>query len=450
MPEVGLHDVAASVHDVLVVGAGPAGSSCAYWLADAGWDVVILDKKVLPREKTCGDGLTPRAVRQLADLGLEAEVAASAHRFRGLRAVGFGHTLEMRWPTHPTFPSYGYTITRFDLDAKVAARAARAGASVVFGAEADAPLDPVPSGPDRLATLKGVRAHAKDGTAADVRARYVVVADGSNSRLGRSLGAVRRRDWPLGMALRGYWHSPRHDEDLIESHLDVRDRQGDVVPGYGWVFPLGDGRVNLGVGLLSTEQSWRGVNTSRLLDHFVEQVADSWELKAQDCLGSPTGGKLPMGLSVGPRVGENVLVAGDAAGSINPFNGEGIAYGYETGRLAASHVAAALRGDRDDPLAAYERTLEGSYGDYFRIARGFVRLISEPAVMRACVGVGMRSEWLMTQLLSIMANLLRPDDLGAAEVAYRAIHAIASHVPDGVLDRLLQAAAARRPARVPA
>jgi len=440
VPDTALAEVASRVYDVAIVGAGPSGSSCAYWLAEAGWDVVVLDKKSLPREKTCGDGLTPRAVRQLSDLGLEDEVASAGHRYGGLRAVGFGQSMELDWPTHPHFPSYGYTITRFDLDALVAEHARRAGATVVFGAEATGPLDVVPALRDgRLASLSGVAVHrAKTGESAEIRARYVVIADGANSRLGRALGASRRRDWPMGMALRGYWTSPRHDEQFIESHIDIRDSSGEIVPGYGWVFPLGDGRVNVGVGLLSTDRTWKGVNTSKLMDAFLAQVADDWGITEATCLGPATGGKLPMGLSVGPHLGDNVVVTGDAAGAINPFNGEGIAYGYETGRLAAASVGAALLAGDADALEGYAARLTTAYADYFKVARGFVRLISEPKVMQACVGVGMRSDWLMSRLLSIMANLLRPDDLGSAELAYRAISALSKRLPDAVYAAVLR------------
>jgi geranylgeranyl reductase family protein len=439
MPEA-LADVAASMHDVVVVGSGPSGASCAHWLADAGWDVVAIDKKTLPREKTCGDGLTPRAVRQLSDMGLEPTVASVGHRYGGLRAVGFGQQLEMAWPAHPSFPSHGYTITRFDLDALVAGHAAARGATVLYGVEAIEPLAPVrPPVDTELTALDGVVVRDHDGNEVALRARYVVIADGSNSRLGRALGATRRRDWPLGMALRGYWSSPRHDDAFIESHLDIRDKGGDIVPGYGWVFPLGDGRVNVGVGMLSTDRSWKGVNTTRLLDAFLDQIAEPWQLDPGASLGAVTGGKLPMGLSVTPHAGRNVLAIGDAAGAINPFNGEGIAYGYETGRLAASFLGQALCDHDPKPLAQYPEALDAAYGEYYRVARGFVRLISEPVLMQACVRVGMRSDWLMRQLLAIMANLLRPDDLGAAELGYRAIRGAARHVPDAVFDALLTA-----------
>ncbi len=404
--------------DVLVVGAGPAGSACAYWLADAGVDVAVVDKKQFPREKTCGDGLTPRAVRQLADMGL-AEALAGAHRYRGLRSVAFGRSLELDWPEVPGLPTHGYTITRHDLDALVVERAEKAGATVLQGTEALAPLDPVAGGPGDLAGCAGVVAATATGQV-ELRARYVVVADGANSRFGRALGTSRDRQYPQGMALRGYYRSERSGDDMIEGHLDVTDPAGSVVPGYGWVFPLGDGRVNVGVGVLSTDRRWKGLNTSRLLDAFVARAGPAWGFSPATACGPPTGGRLPMGMAVGPRSGPNTVVVGDAGGLINPFNGEGIAYGYETGRLAATHLQAALAGGGRSALAAYEDQLQGTYGDYYRVGRAFVRLISDPRRMRVCVSTGMRSHAFMHQLLRIMANLLRPGP-GPAELSYRAM-----------------------------
>ncbi len=422
-----------------MIGGGPSGSACAYWLAEAGWEVALVEKKVFPRVKTCGDGLTPRSVRQLADMGIESALAG-AHRYRGLRAHGFGHSLDLPWPTHPSFPDYGYTITRHDLDGLVNERAAKAGATVWQRTEALEPLAAdatghVPAGPPteaapRLAPCAGAMVRdTSTGAVRDVRARYVVVADGSNSRIGRALGASRDRDRPLGMALRGYYRSPGHDGEFIESYLDIRDETGTVVPGYGWIFPMGDGRVNAGVGILSTDKRWKGLNTSTLMDHFVRGAPAHWELTPENSTGAPTGGKLPMGLAVGPRVGPTTLVIGDAGGAINPFNGEGIAYGYETGRLAAAVLGEALAGAGPRALTDYEQRLEDTYGLYFRLARTFVRFISHPEIMRACVGTGLRSEPIMAVLLRIMANLLRPDETGAAEAAYRVLATVARLVP---------------------
>jgi geranylgeranyl reductase family protein len=399
-------------------------------LASAGHDVVMVERKRYPREKTCGDGLTPRAVQQLEDMGLSDELAGMGHRFQGLRSHGFGRTLELTWPDHPDLPGYGYVITRKDLDALVAERAAKAGATVWEGVEATEPL--VEAGLVRGARVKAKNAPPDDSPAGliEVRARYTVVADGANSRFGRSLGTSRNRAYPQGMAIRGYWTSPRHDEPWIDSWLDIRDKTGNVLPGYGWIFPVGDGRINVGIGLLSTFNQWKAVNTTHLLQSFAEYAPASWDIRPETACGPATGGRLPMGLSVGPQAGPTWLVVGDAGGTINPFNGEGIAYAYETGRFAADAVHLALTSGDGMALQTYRQRVEAAYALYYKVARAFVRLIGRPELMKALVTTGMRSRSLMEWVLRIMANLLRPDELGPAEAAYRAVAAVARLVPD--------------------
>ncbi len=408
--------------DVLVVGGGPSGSSAAYWLADAGYDVLVVEKKHFPRVKTCGDGLTPRSVRQLEDMGL-GDALRRHHRYDGLRALAFGKELELSWPVHPEFPSYGYVVTRADLDALVASRAEKVGATVWQGSEAVAPLgaDASSGGPAGGAVV----VDRDSGNRTEVAARYVVVADGANSRFGRALGVSRDRSAPLGMAIRGYYESPRHAETFIESHLDIRDSTGNVVPGYGWIFPLGDGRVNVGIGVLSTFGGWKQLNTTKLMDAFVGYAPASWCLSPESSLGPPTGGRLPMGLSVGPHVGPDYVLTGDAGGAINPFNGEGIAYGYETGRFAAATIGEAIA--RDDPaqLAGYDDLLSETYGLYYKVGSAFMKLMGRGDLMRLFVGTGMYSRTLMEWVLQIMSNLVREDELGPAEAAYRAIAALA-------------------------
>jgi geranylgeranyl reductase family protein len=409
--------------DVLVVGGGPSGAAAGFWLAERGHRVLVVEKKHFPRDKTCGDGLTPRSVRQLHDMGL-AEPLRDYQRFDGLRSIAHGVTLELAWPDHPEFPDYGYVVRRRDLDELVAGQAVKAGATVWQAAEAVAPLVE-----DGLVTGAAVR-HEDTGVVETVRARYVVIADGANSRFGRALGTSRDRTYPLGMAIRGYFRSPRHDEPWIESHLDIRDREGNHVPGYGWVFPVGDGTVNVGVGLLSTFAGWKSVNTSRLMDAFCATAPASWEISAETATCAPTGGRLPTGGSVLPRVGPTFVVTGDAAGCVNPFNGEGISLAYETGRLAADAIDLALTSGDGLALTTYDARLAEVYGLYFKVARTFVRAIGNPAVMRELTRVGMHSRTLMEWVLRIMANLLRPDEVGPAEAVYRSLAALVRYAPE--------------------
>ncbi|MGH9117426.1 MAG: geranylgeranyl reductase family protein [Acidimicrobiales bacterium] len=409
--------------DVLVIGGGPAGAAAAYWLARDGHEVVVVERKTYPRDKTCGDGLTPRAVRQLQDMDLEPRLR-DFHRYDGLRAIAHGITLELQWPAHPDLPSYGYVVRRRDLDQLVAEKAMAAGARFVTGTEAVRPL--MVDGLVRGAVV----VDKATGEETTIRASYLVVADGANSRFGRAIGVSRQKAWPQGMAIRGYFESPKHDDPWIESALDVRDRNGNVLPGYGWIFPVGDGTINVGVGLLSTFRDYKDVNTSRLLEEFAATAPDRWGIDGHGPVAPPTGGRLPMGGSVSPKVGPTWLLVGDAAGVINPFNGEGIDYAYETGRLAAELAAEALATGDGLVLQRYPNILHARYGLYFKVARLFARIIGNPALLRELTRVGMRSRTLMDWVLRIMANLLRPDELGPAEAVYRAAAAIARAIPE--------------------
>ncbi len=188
-------------YDALVIGGGPGGASAAYWLACAGWHVGVIEKKVFPREKTCGDGLTPRAVFELTQMGAIDEIRPF-HRYDGLRANAHGRTLEMPWPSHPQFPSHGYVVRRRDLDEIVLNHAAKAGATILTGHTAGALTF-------ERGRVTGVEVTAKDGVTSVLQTKYLVVADGANSRTIRNLNATRDRSYPMGMAIRGYFTSDR-------------------------------------------------------------------------------------------------------------------------------------------------------------------------------------------------------------------------------------------------
>ena len=405
---------------VLVVGGGPAGAAAAYWLARDGHEVTLVEKKEFPREKTCGDGLTPRAIKQLQDMDFNFDVTAF-HKVTGLRSyAGDDLMLELEWPEHSRFPNWGGVIRRSDLDSQVATLAEKQGVRILEKTTATPMIE--------HGLLTSV-ALANGGETDVVTPQITVIADGSMNRFGRDLGTSRRKDFPMGLAARGYYASPRSTDPFMESQLDLRDSSGATMPGYGWVFPLGDGTVNVGVGLLSTSKRWKHVNTTHMMNHYAATAPKHWELSEESRLTKPVGGKLTMSFSKGPLVGANWITIGDAAGAINPWNGEGISYAYETGRMAATHIAGSLQADDLGLLRRYPQHLEDEYGLYYKTARIFVKLIGNPAVMRTLAHTGLRNRSLMEWTLKVMSNLLDEDDKHMGELTYQALESVVSTLP---------------------
>jgi len=406
-----------------VVGGGPGGASAAYWLARRGLEVVVAEKKTYPRDKTCGDGLTPRAVRQLIDMGFDFD-RDDVHKIIGLRAYAGDLVIELPWPEHTIYPNWGATLRRADLDMQVAMLAEKQGAVIRQATEAVAIVED--------GELVAVDLTA-NGDVERMTPEMVVIADGSLARFGRKLGSTRRKDYPFGLGVRGYFASPNSTDGFIESQLSLHGRDGRAMPGYGWVFPLGDGTINVGVGVVSSFRGWKDVNTSQLMDAYAASLPEHWGLGPDSRLTEPVGGKLPMAFSVGPRVGRNWITIGDAAGAVNPFNGEGIDYAYETGRLAADVIEDALGSGDPGRLWRYEQAIEDEYGDYHRVARTFVMAIGNPVVMRTLTQVGLRSKPLMEWVLKVMANLLEPEEYGMEERVYKAIESVVRIGPDFLL-----------------
>lgn len=395
---------------MLVVGGGPAGAATAYWLASHGHDTVVVERRSFPRDKTCGDALSPRAVGELDAMQL---ALPDAHRTCGMRLVAEGHTVEAEWSDHPQLPPYGLVVRRRTLDELLVRHAVQAGARLYEEHDAVAPLL------DR-GFVRGATVATPDGIEVDITARYVVLADGAASRFGRTLGTFRERSWPYATAIRAYWPSPRADDPWLESTLDLRDRHGDPLPGYGWVFPVGDGTVNLGVAVLSTCRDFKSVNTSHLLDEFVRSAAERWDLDPDAPESKPVSGRVPMGLSVGPTAGPTFLVVGDAGGSASPFNGDGLDAALATGRMAAEVLHDALAAGDPSRLQRYPALLDQRFGDHFNMGRLFARMAARPAVLRGLTRAALHSRPVRNATVRVMTNSLRPDHAGGTELAYRA------------------------------
>ena len=381
--------------DVLVVGAGPAGSAAAAWASRAGLEVLIADAESFPRDKPCGDGLTPRAIAELNKLGLSDWIDKRSRNY-GLRAAGFGQELYLPWPGG-SLPRYGAAVPRLELDAKIRDVALMSGAQPIDGAKA---IDVRMNG-DKVSA---VVFKTKEGTV-EVECNRLIVADGARSQLGRKLGRVWRKDTAYGVAARAYIKSHRSDDPWISSHLELRDDGGSLLSGYGWVFPLGDGEVNIGVGTLATAKHPADINLRSLIDHYAKQQHDTWEFEGD--LRATWSALLPMGGAVSGVAGKNWMLIGDAAGCVNPLNGEGIDYGLETGHVAATVVA-------DPTITDYTQLwpnrLSEDYGQAFSIARRLAGLLTIPGFLTTFGPIGMRSRLLMTVALRVMGNLVTDDD----------------------------------------
>ncbi len=191
---------------------------------------------------------------------------------------------------------------------------------------------------------------------------------------------------------------------MFESFLNLWDRDG-LMPGYGWIFPVGDGVLNVGVGLLNTFRGFKDVSTRKVFDVFVRQLPEEWGITEENAAGPLLSGPLPMGMNRHPLAVPGMLLVGDAGGIVNPFNGEGIAYAMESGELAAELIADSITRDRPGIAHLYPLLLRERYGRYFHVGRNFVRMIGNPTVMRLSVRYGIPRKTLMRFALRVMANL---------------------------------------------
>jgi menaquinone-9 beta-reductase len=402
------------------VGAGPGGSSAAYHLARQGVDVLLVDKAVFPREKVCGDGLTPYGVRAMQRMGIDP-MEAGFTQVEGLRAYGIdGVVVDLPFRRLKTFPSTGVVRTRFEFDHLLAMQAEKAGARFMQGVEVGRPLR-------ESGWVTGASA-TENGKSRDIKARFVIAADGASSRFAQQAGVARDDSRPLGIAARRYYRIPRPQQPMLEAFLNLWDQPtGGIMAGYGWIFPLGDGVVNVGAGLLNTFSRFKEVSAKKIMEQFLGQLPPEWGINEENARSPLLSGPIPMAMNRRPLAVPGMLLVGDAGGIVNPFNGEGIAYAIETGELAAELMADALARNRPGIVAMYPALLRKRYGRYFNIGTRWVRMIGHPRFMRFCVDHGFTRERLMRFTITLMTNVTDGKD---GDVDDRIFHALLRLAPE--------------------
>lgn len=410
--------------DVIVIGAGPGGAAAAHYLAREGFDVIALEKSRYPREKVCGDGLTPRAVRELDLIGLPYPEEEGWIRNHGLRMVGGGHRLEFPWHDLEAFPNFGLSLPRAAFDERLANHARAAGADVREGWHVDGALrDDSTDGYAGGGRIVGVTARPVDeagkrGEPVQFHAPLVIAADGVSARIALGLGMERKKNRPMGVAVRTYLTTPRHDEPWMEGHLEVWDGErgkSHLLPGYGWIFPLGDGTANVGLGTLSAKGTPSKLDHRALLRDWLTHAAQDWEfgeqvgeLRTADIKGAA----IPMAFNRQPHYVPGMMLVGDSGGMVNPFNGEGIAYAMQAARRATEAAVAAREAAdaraRERALASYARMMKDDLGGYYSLGRVFASLVEHPTVMKVCTRYGLPSSLVMEFVSRLLADVYEP------------------------------------------
>jgi geranylgeranyl reductase family protein len=419
--------------NVLIVGAGPAGSTAAYYLAQAGIDVTVLEKTSFPREKVCGDGLTPRAVREIQKLGLPHPEQDGWRRNKGLRLLAGGRSIELPWPEVSDFPQYGLIRTRLGFDEELARHAQSAGAVVL---ERHSVTEALRAEDGRVTGVRAAlldESGRKTGETRDFSADVVLAADGNSSRTAVSLGLQKRDDRPLGVAVRTYFRSPRHDDDWMEGWLELPGRDGRLLPGYGWVFGVGDGTSNVGLGILNSSKEFGRLDYKQVLREWTAGMPAEWGFTPENQVGEIRGAALPMGFNRTPHYSPGLLLLGDAGGMVSPFNGEGISYAMESARFAAEFIidgaarsvsAGWAASDADAHFSRYADYVRDQWGSHFTLGRAFAALIGKPAVMKLALRTGMPIPVLMRFVVRLLANLTDPAAKGFEDRAIRVLETL--------------------------
>ena len=364
--------------DLVIAGGGPSGSAAAWQAMQTGAKVVVLDKAAFPRDKPCGDGLTARAVSYLQKMGLADEVA-TFHRVNRV-TVYSPSRWELSFPKRPGMPDHGHTVSRTVLDAMLLEHAAKAGAVVRQGAEVSDPIL------DDHGRVTGVVLKSGEKVFGDA----VIAADGAYSPIKRALKMDSEYNGYSAIAIRAEMDAEGDgvaDSDSLDIYLNL-EFQGDQLPGYAWVFPMGGGRLNIGLGYVNSYKNWQAINATHFLGQFLTTLPPQWRLPPIEELKknkSVRAWRLPMGFTAWPPWRPGVIFAGDSLGAGKPASGAGISKALESGLAAGECAIAALENGGPDDFTNYAQRMEAAWGTEYRRGRYFHKLLGYPALAGAGV-----------------------------------------------------------------
>ncbi len=377
----------ASRPTVVVIGAGPAGASAARVSAAAGLRTIVVERHRLPRDKVCGEACTPRAVRSLARVGLLPRLQDQGHEvLRGHLVSPGGVVLRAKLPP-AVFGGKALTIRRSVLDALLLEEALRCGAELIEGVAVDGLQRS--NGTVRVALANGDR----------IDASVIVGCDGVHSTVRRALGVSRPGATRIAQAMRAVFENVElPDPGALTLVWDKA-----LLPAYGWVFPLPGGCANVGVGVRADRLKARGESLTAVFERFLDAPSVREALRGARPAGRALGCPLPYSAAWGPCVFDRALLAGDAAGLVNPLTGEGIDLAMESGELAGEAVADAARGGDFGAaaLASHERACEATFGRMMRLNDWLGRAFSMPWLLDRIFRAGNRSPIVREQVAQI-------------------------------------------------
>lgn len=360
------------MHDVVIIGAGPGGSSAAWHLAKNGLKVLLLDKFEFPRDKTCGDGLTPRAIYILKEMGVLEQLSQPIHSVPEVALVApNGQSMDFSLTNDCTTNNQIMVIPRLTLDASILRNAEAAGAQFCGGTQVT----------NVVHKNEGLCVNVEEkGQSYQVEARAVIIATGANTKLLTTMGLLAKQP-TTALATRAYFDNIQDLPNILQLHLFSKPQ-----PGYGWIFPMSATKANVGAGVFPMP-SWTRVATVKgsraSFDAFLKTPIVRQLLEGAEIVGPIKGYPIRTDFGQHPTYADGILLVGEAAGLVNPLTGDGIDYALESGKIAANQLTAAFeKGDFSSQfLQEYDRTLRQKYHRLFAFCNRLRYLHLNPAML---------------------------------------------------------------------